>query len=185
MLAKVISGVFSPYLTAIILSIFLVFKFGIVQETVFSSLILVCFMNIFPFMYVIIMKGLGKIKDLHISSRKERYSFYLFLFVSSLIGGLILLKNGYQPAIQLWLSFFITTVLVAIINFYWKVSAHSAAATILMCWLCIFFGAQILFLGLFILLLVIWSRIYLGHHNLSQTIIGILVGLFGILIGTI
>ena len=126
--------------------------------------------------YVFLLRLRGRVGDFWISVRAERLVPALVLLGVSvaLLGALALLG---VPGILLRTTFSIALASAAItgITFFWKASAHSAVAghaTV----------AGLLVLGLpsllFALLLpfVLWSRVALGAHTLSQALAGMSIG---------
>jgi hypothetical protein len=126
--------------------------------------------------YVVFMRRYSRVGDFWISARAERLSPALFLLAAfvALLGALVLLD---APENLLWLtiSMGLASATVALVTLFFKVSAHCTvaghAAT-----------AGLLLLGplgwIFAsaLPLVVWARVALGAHTISETLAGAAVG---------
>jgi membrane-associated phospholipid phosphatase len=72
------------------------------------------------------------------------------------------------------LSHTIVTIILLLVNRFWKVSVHSAGVTGPIFALIFVFGIMVLPVSL-IIVLVSWSRIRLKKHTFTQTLIGSLI----------
>jgi membrane-associated phospholipid phosphatase len=72
------------------------------------------------------------------------------------------------------LSYALVTIILLLVNQFWKVSVHSAGVTGPIFALIFVFGPMVLPLSLMIVL-VSWSRIKLKKHTLTQTFVGSLI----------
>lgn len=116
--------------------------------------------------------------DMDIPERTDRNYPLLLVLLSYSIGVIVLyLLNAPLITTVLMFCYFSNTLIVFFINLYWKISIHSmgvagpAAALIY-----VFGPAGILFT--LIIPVVMWSRVYLKEHTLSQVIMGALLGFF-------
>jgi membrane-associated phospholipid phosphatase len=126
--------------------------------------------------YVLFMRRRSRVGDFWISTRAERLTPALFLLAAfvALLGALALL-DAPQNLSLLTLSMGLASVAVAGITLLWKASAHctvaghAAAAGLLLL-------GPLGFVFLLVLPLVLWSRVTLKAHTLSQTLTGAAVG---------
>ena len=126
--------------------------------------------------YVLFMRRRSRVGDFWISTRAERLTPALFLLAAfvALLGALALL-DAPQNLSLLTLSMGLASAAVAGITLLWKVSAHCTAAGHAA-------AAGLLLLGslgfafLLVLPLILWSRVTLKAHTLSQTLTGAAVG---------
>jgi membrane-associated phospholipid phosphatase len=72
------------------------------------------------------------------------------------------------------LGYTIATVVLLVVNRFWKVSVHAAGVTGPIFALVFVFGIMLFPLSL-IIVLVSWSRIKLKKHTLAQTIVGSII----------
>ena len=126
--------------------------------------------------YVLFMRRRSRVGDFWISTRAERLTPALFLLAAfvALLGALALL-DAPQNLFLLTLSMGLASAAVAGITLLWKASAHctvaghAAAAGLLLL-------GPLGFVFLLVLPLVLWSRVTLKAHTLSQTLTGAAVG---------
>jgi membrane-associated phospholipid phosphatase len=126
--------------------------------------------------YVLLMRQRSRVGDFWISARAERVSPAVFLLAAfvALLAALVLL-DAPQDLTLLTLSMGLASAAVAWITLLWKASAHCTVAGHAA-------AAGLLLLGspglvfLLVLPLVVWSRVILKAHTLSQTLAGAAVG---------
>jgi membrane-associated phospholipid phosphatase len=126
--------------------------------------------------YVLLMRQRSRVGDFWISARAERLSPAVFLLAAfvALLAALVLL-DAPQDLTLLTLSMGLASAIVAGITLLWKASAHCTVAGHAA-------AAGLLLLGplglvfLLVLPLVLWSRVILKAHTLSQTLAGAAVG---------
>ena len=126
--------------------------------------------------YVLTMRRRSRVGDFWISARAERLApavFLLAAFVALL--AILVLLDAPQDLSLLTLSMGLASAVVAGITLLWKASAHCTVAGHAA-------AAGLLLLGpsglvfLLVLPLVLWSRVTLKAHTLSQTLAGAVVG---------
>ncbi len=115
--------------------------------------------------------------DLDITDRTKRTLPLFFAVCSYLIGFLVLLSMG-APALTTALMFIYSsnTLIILFINLSWKISIHTmgvAGPAVVLTYL---FGILGLLFGLLIPL-VMWSRVELKKHTISQVLAGGLAGI--------
>jgi hypothetical protein len=126
--------------------------------------------------YVLFMRRRSRVGDFWISIRAERLTPAVFLLAAfvALLTALVLL-DAPQNLSLLTLSMGLASAAVAGITLLWKASAHctvaghAAAAGLLLL-------GPLGFAFLLVLPLVLWSRVTLKAHTLSQTLTGAVVG---------
>jgi len=121
----------------------------------------------------------GRWSDPDVSIRAERVRFYPWA-ISISVGAVIVLLLSHVPAFALRGATMTVLLLIiaALINFRIKLSLHALFA---------FYSAIILFVvnpiagavAFALAVLVFWSRLYLKRHDLSETLVGTLLGLVG------
>ena len=126
--------------------------------------------------YVLFMRRRSRVGDFWISARAERLTPAVFLLAAfvALLAALVLL-DAPENLTLLTLSMGLASAAVAGITLLWKASAHCTVAGHAV-------AAGLLLLGplglvfLLVLPLVVWSRVILKAHTLSQTLAGAAVG---------
>lgn len=114
--------------------------------------------------------------DMDITDRTKRTLPLFFAICSYLIGFFVLLSMGAPPlTTALMFVYSSNTLIILFINLSWKISIHTmgvAGPTVALTFL---FGYSGLLLGLLIPL-VMWSRVKLKKHTISQVLAGGIVG---------
>lgn len=126
--------------------------------------------------YVFLLRLRRRVGDFWISTRAERIMPALVLLGTfvALLDALVLL-GAPETLLRTTLSMGSASATIAAATLLWKASAHSAAAGHAV-------AASLLILGLpgllfaLVLALVLWSRVALGTHTLSQVLAGAGVG---------
>jgi membrane-associated phospholipid phosphatase len=126
--------------------------------------------------YLLFMRRRSRVGDFWISTRAERLAPAVFLLAAfvALLAALVLL-DAPQDLSLLTLSMGLASAAVAGITLLWKASAHCTVAGHAA-------AVGLLLLGplglvfLLVLPLVLWSRVTLKAHTLSQTLTGVAVG---------
>ena len=113
-------------------------------------------------------KRRGKIKDWFITTRIERRDVHLaWVFGSAFISLIFWQLEVPRLLLATTFSLLLLSVVITLSTFVWKISVHIVGITFLILILLLVFSSNYLPLVL-IIGLVAWTRIYLGHHTLSQ-----------------
>jgi membrane-associated phospholipid phosphatase len=112
--------------------------------------------------------------DLDISKKEMRTPFFVIAAAFYSIAAVIFFVTNTTIIFLLALSYAFVTIILLLINRFWKVSVHSAGVTGPIFALIFVFGFMILPLSLMIVL-VSWSRIKLKKHTFTQTFVGSLI----------
>ena len=135
------------------------------------------FSTLLPIVNILYLKSQGLITDIDASNRKERLLPIAFGALFFLIG-FITLRQLNSPMIIQGIMFcnLINTILVWLITKYWKVSIHtlSIASAITIFWI---LGYKYVIMMFLMLALTTISRILTNSHTLSQSIVGIIIGI--------
>ena len=137
--------------------------------------ILLCFLlfAFLPFLPVIYFYKKNVI-DLYISKREARTPFFLMAIASYSFAAIIFFATNTKIMFLLALGYTFVTIILMVVNLFWKVSTHCAGVTGPIFALIFVFGINVLPLSL-ILVPLSWSRIKLKHHTFTQTLVGILI----------
>ena len=175
-IAKIISYLFIP--PAMNLFIFLLYsnRYDNGQKGIAVILSALIFGFILPIVTFIILRKKGKVIDNDATIKEERTVPYLYGIGFSLLARLFLyISTTSSQSIVLWEAYLINSIVLIIVNKYWKISAHTMGAAIPL-------GAAMLLnniwiAGFFIILLLVgWSRYKLKVHTLPQIIGGSFAG---------
>jgi membrane-associated phospholipid phosphatase len=137
--------------------------------------ILICFslFAFFPFLPVLYFYR-KNVVDLDISKKEMRTPFFAVAAAFYSIAALIFFFTNTTIMFLLALSYAFVTIILLLVNRFWKVSVHSAVVTGPVFALIFVFGFMVLPLSLMIVL-VSWSRIKLKKHTFTQTFVGALI----------
>jgi hypothetical protein len=139
--------------------------------------ILLCFFcfAFFPFFSVLYFYR-KKVSDLYVSKRETRTPIFLMAIASYSVAALIFLVTSTKIMFLLALGYTLVSIILMVVNLFWKVSVHCAGVTGPIFSLIFVFGINALPLSL-IIGLVGWSRIKLKNHTFAQTLVGTLISL--------
>jgi membrane-associated phospholipid phosphatase len=175
--ARIISTLFVPPSFTLIL--FTLFAFTLETSKYKTSVLIsvtIIFAFVLPILLFLYLRKRGKIIDVDATVKEERTFPFLIAVLFYIAGIYILIKTQVNIiSIAFWFCYISNTVLVVIINKYWKISAHMMGAAGPFAAVCFVYGA-IALPFIFILLIIGWSRIYLKCHNIYQVIAGGLLG---------
>lgn len=175
--AQIVSYLFVPPINLQI--IFILLAYQIYDESVKlheTILIATLFGLILPISVFIYFRSKGKIIDNDASLKGERNTPYFIGILLTMAAFILSVYLKLHPfIISLWISYLLTSFLLLLINIYWKISAHAIGIAIPSATLYFLFGIYSLPFIL-IIIAVLWSRIYLGLHTITQVIIGFLLG---------
>lgn len=178
--AEFVSVVFHPATFFLIMPFLFVYR-----ETANSidALKWVIFSGVFVFIgisFVIWGKVKGIFSDLDISEKEQRYRFYAFLlFFSTIYIGAALLFKGFSfPLSVVSFSIGIAIFVFAILNKKIKASNHIAVATAFVTTVGLLYGFFALLSTIWIIPLLVWSRLVLKKHTIREMIVGGVLGIF-------
>ena len=139
--------------------------------------ILLCFFCFvfFPFFSVLYFYK-KKFSDLDVSKRETRTPLLLIAIFSYLAATIIFSITNTKILFLLALGCTFVSLIITVVNLFWKVSIHCAGVTGPIFSLIFVFGLTALPLSV-IIGLVGWSRIKLKNHTFSQTLVGTLISL--------
>jgi membrane-associated phospholipid phosphatase len=177
-IARQVSNILAP--ATISLPFILLVAFYKAQNQL-SALIYACitlfFLSVGPLLYIFIGVRLGKLSDIDVSRRTQRFGPFIFGIVSAMIGWLILtLTNGPRNLQTVMIITVFSGIIMMVITLWWKISMHASSLGGVATMLTVLYGAVML--PLFVLLvLVSWSRVVLRRHTVPQVIAGSLAGI--------
>ncbi|WP_174589851.1 hypothetical protein [Methanocella conradii] len=142
---------------------------------VFMTSLCILFAGVLPVL-VVMLWSRNKKSESDLPQKEDRIAPLVIVITIYLAGTAALYAAG-APLLSTALMFcyFSNTLIVFFINIFWKISIHSMGVMGPTVALIFAFGAPGAFLGL-VLPVVMWSRIYLKKHTISQVIMGALLG---------
>jgi membrane-associated phospholipid phosphatase len=175
-LARILSTIFNPFLTA--LALFVILSQVSASSTLdFWRLLFLStsFTSIGPMLYVFWLYSTDRISDLDMSVRSERETVFSIFLVFYLVGAVVLWSlHAPRVMVAVMLGYFASTVVVGYITRYWKISTHALGITAPLVALSLLYGRQPL--PFFVLVpMVCWARVYLKAHTVMQVVAGALL----------
>ena len=175
--ASLISWVISPVFVAPA-AYFFVAVLGFKDDPARWDYLLVLFLasTIVPILLIYGLKKIGKVSDYNITFREQRF-LPLLVMVGVNFLGYELMQQLAAPRIFTGILLFnaVNTVLILLITLQWKISIHLLTLASSIALLYLQFGAVAFWL-LFLVPVLMWSRIYLKAHTFMQTLVGGLIG---------
>ncbi len=175
--ASLISWVISPIVVAPA-AYFLISCFGFSDDPARWYYLLVLFLasTIVPVLLIYGLKKIGKVSDYNITFREQRF-LPLLVMVGVNFLGYELMQQIEAPRIFTGILLFnaVNTVLILLITLQWKISVHLLTLASSIALLYLQFGAVAFWL-LFLVPVLMWSRVYLKAHTFMQTLVGSLIG---------
>ena len=137
-----------------------------------------------PLSLMIIRRLRGTISDISISNAPERTPIYLYTFICYVFWCYFLYKVIHAPFVSLiGVGATITLAIILFVNHYWKISAHLAGIGGFLGGILAYTYNYTLPLPivtisiiLFVALLLMYARLYLGAHTPMQVVTGFLLG---------
>lgn len=177
--AKTLSNVLTPFgvaaIMSIVLSWFSPIGIGPTMSPPSSASIGILTLCIFPFLPVIYSAKRGK-TDLDVSEVEKRVPLYGLGLLGYALGAMVFLVLGNWLMSVMALAYLCVGMNMLLITLAWKISAHTAGVAGPTTALVFLFGTWILPLYL-LSLWMIWARVRLRAHTLSQAVAGMLVAI--------
>ena len=180
-LARILSTIFNPFLTA--LGLFIILAHTQATDTLDFwrlAFLTTFFSSIGPMLYVFWLYASDRISDLDMSIRSERETVFSTFVVFYLLGTLALwLTHSPRLLIATLAGYTLSTVVVQYITRYWKISTHALGITAPLVVLCLLYGRQPLPF-LILIPMVCWARVYLRAHSWLQVFAGAALATFSV-----
>ena len=177
-IAKYVSIIFEPYTVAAITTFLVFLKVGAPDEHKIVWLVAGFLVGALPPILVLIYeKRKGRISDWFMSSRPQRRDVQLaWVLGAAGFTSLALINDLPRVLLALSLAFFSLSIATTAINAFWKISVHTSMITFATVTLALTYSSFFAVLVVLIVL-VLWARIRLGAHTLSQASAGTAVTL--------
>lgn len=171
-LAKLISGISSPFL---MVAIFGLWAVGATAHTATQFLVLgglcVILVGGLPFLYILVQMQRGAITDIHVAVREQRGMPFVVATVGGILLGLCYAALGApRELLAVAVALVASGFVFGTITQYWKISIHAAAyvgSVIIVS----FIVSPWCLLLLMALPAIIWARLVRGKHNAAQAVV--------------
>lgn len=171
-LAWIISRVLDPTLIIPLVLISLVWVALVNGERIRFLLFLLSVDAILPgFVLFYFMKHNVISSGWDVKKREERIPLFFFIVLAHGISVLASYWLNIFPLSWYLFTFWILTVVYALITLYWKISVHVGVLSGVITYFVVELGSQFVWLYAFVFLM-IWARVYGDYHKLSQAIAG-------------
>lgn len=177
-IAKIISLFFNPAVFFLIMPFLVVYRYS---QSGFYALKWEIFSSIFLFLGILLFfigRYKGTFSDEDISIRKERYKFYVLLYSLGFIYFILslFLKGIFFPLSIISFGIILGVLIFNLVNYYAKASIHTGVVCAFVISIGFMYGFNF-FLGLLWMVpLIVWSRIVTKNHTLKETILGGFLG---------
>ena len=147
---------------------------------------------IIPVAYIVWKMRCGVIAELDVPERKNRTGVLLVSMGAIVVGGILIYQVGVTVVplmVSIMVSYLINTVVLLVINLFWKISIHLIGLAGV--WATLFFVMNLPDAGtgviqgtwmipvLLLIPFLMWARVRLGAHTRAQVVVGAIVGLLG------
>ncbi len=170
-IANLVSNIFSPFLIGLILILVVSFEATVsVFEAIKWSLILTA-LSILPiFLFSVYLVRHNRLDSVFANVRQQRTKIYALAVILAGVSCIILLfLKAPLILLALFVAAFSANVIFMGVNFWWKISLHTAFITAAVTVLFILYGFMAT-ASIVLVLLVAWARIKLEHHSLAQVV---------------
>lgn len=176
-IARIISTLFVPPSFTIIIFTLLAFTLETESSKIITLLFTAYFFGfILPILLFVYLRKKGKIADQDALIKEERnFPFFIALLFYSTGLIILVISDINIISIAFWFCYISNTILIMIINRYWKISAHVMGAAGPAAVLLYLFGAES-FLFFILIAAIGWARIQLKCHNFDQVLAGAFIG---------
>lgn len=174
-LALGVSHVLSPIIVATLLLVLSPLRDASISWA--EAMVAALFTTVIPWILLAVAKLRGKVSDLHVTVRHQRHRIYA-MTAALIIGGLFVLwlMDASAGIFREVYCILLGLLVVAIINFWWKVSVHMAVGTYVILQVAGQNTTLMPWVVLFIAVLS-WSRIRSFQHTATQVCGGVMVGI--------
>ncbi len=148
-----------------------------VWQALLWALIYVLLVCVMPVMFIAMRVRQGKITDIHMPLRHERFAPFMATLAGAVITSILLYLMQATRSMQLLsLATILQVALMSVITLYWQISVHmigiSGAVVLVGLWFGVLYGALLSPL----IAIVAMARLVLKRHTLTQVLVGALVG---------
>ena len=175
--AKIISYLFAPPFNLMFVFIILSIRIYSEDTLILKTLVIAFLFGLFlPVVVFVYLRKKDKIANDDATIKEERtlpYAIGIFLAVIALL--LSEIFGLHHFILALWIAYIFIQIIMIVINFYWKISAHLIGIGIPFAVICFLFSWEACWILIFPIVIG-WARLELKVHNLLQIVAGFLLG---------
>jgi membrane-associated phospholipid phosphatase len=175
-LARLISNILNPFLVSFVVIILLSFKSTSSTSDALKWLSISIVLSVLPvFVVIIYLVRNQKLESIFVTPRCQRNKIYLLASALAVVSCFVLFYSGApRLLVASFVSGLVAIVIFMAINFWWKISLHTAFVAASVAVLTIVYGG-IGALTTVLLPTVIWARMGAGQHSPAQVASGALL----------
>lgn len=176
--AHLVSDILSPPIVWLLLVLLIAFNYtASAGEALYWASIYGLLICVLPAVYILIMVWQGKIGDMHMRKRQDRYRPLAIALIGAIMAWLLLRAMGAPRVFPLLALFGLVQIgVVTLVTFRWKISMHAMGITAAVVALGIMFHIHAGLLAVPLIILVGAARLHLNCHSSAQICAGALVG---------
>ncbi|MET9779259.1 hypothetical protein ABZ023_34285 [Streptomyces sp. NPDC006367] len=132
--------------------------------------------GVVPAEYINWEKRRGTFGDRHVVDRRQRPRIFAVILASIGLGIIVMeIAGGPKDVEHAMIALWGMTVVLLLVNAFWKISVDAAVASSVVALLAVFHSPWWL-LGYLVVVAVCWTRKALGYHSVAQTVAGASLG---------
>jgi membrane-associated phospholipid phosphatase len=172
-IARLVAGVVNPFLGCTVLVFLVLLENTDNLKECIQWFILSIAISVVPILLIIsYLVKLQRLDDIFITVRVQRNKVYAISVVLVGIDCAVLYFLGASlMLVALFVTVFLTGLIFAVVNRWWKISIHTAAIAIVILALLVLYGQKAA-VAVVLAPLVAWSRVEIEHHSIAQVIAG-------------
>jgi len=177
-LSRLTSGILNPFLVSFIVILLLAFKSTASTTDAIKWALISIVLSVLPvFIVVVYLVRRKKLNNIFANPREQRHGIYILASVLGAIGCGVLWWFGAPELLAVtFTAGLIAIVIFTTINYFWKISLHTAFMAAAVVVLIMVYGAAAAWT--FVLLpLVAWARMELKQHSWAQLAAGAILAL--------
>lgn len=174
-LAKILSVILGPHVWTPLLFLLVLYKSNLTlpqSKIIFPTMLVL--QVVIPIGYLLLAPKLEWVSQWDMKNKKERIPSFILMFFLTIISLIIIYLFGNKLLLHLNLTFLVLLVTLLVITIYWRISLHSSlntAASIIVNFL-FHWKAPLLYITIPIIM---WARLKLSKHTVSQVVAGVIV----------
>lgn len=179
--ARFLSYIFHPVFFFLIMPFLVVYRqtsseLYAIKWTVFSSVFI--FFGLLLILFEVIK---GDFSDFDVSKKEQRQKFFMILLILGLVylSSAFIFKGVFFSLSFISLGITLGIIIFAIISRFTKASIHVAVSCAFVLSMSLFYGKGVFSAIVWLVPLIMWARLYLKKHTVSEVFAG---GILGILI---
>ncbi|MQT03225.1 hypothetical protein FF041_24440 [Streptomyces jumonjinensis] len=175
-MAKAITDVFAPGLLVVVVLLAVGWHSTRSLTGVAWGFLAAFFCGILPYAFIIAGVRLGRLTDLHLRVRRQRF-VPLAVTMTSVVAGITALTvlDAPREILALVAAMLAGLAVTLTVTKWWKVSVHTAVAGGVVAVLALSYGPALAWCSPAVVLIG-WSRVRLRDHTVAQTVVGALIG---------